>query len=112
MDGENLSDRSMTWWADAKPGDRIYIAGPAFNVCIGNSKKDLDGDILHFYEAGQGTSLATALLGGVAALWLGHHGRNNLIDLFDAQHGIKLQEAFTEVLKPPLSINVVSVLCL
>ncbi len=42
-------------------------------------------------------------LGGFAALWLGHHGRDNLIDFFDVQNGIKLQEAFREVL--PLTAN-------
>ena len=91
---------TMKWWGKAIDGPSIDIAGPALNVCNGNVKKRLNGNIVYQYnQNGEGTSLATALLGGVAALWLGHHGRDNLIDIFDVQHGFKLQDAFRKVLE-------------
>jgi len=99
---ENYWERSMTWWKSAIDGPSIDITGPALHVCNGNSKRGRKGwgrKIHHYYNAGEGTSLATAFLGGVAALWLGHHGRDDLIEFFDVQNGIKLQEAFRGVLK-------------
>ena len=82
---ENYWERSMTWWKSAIDGPSIDITGPALNVCNGNSRRKMFGwgrKIHHYYNAGEGTSLATAFLGGVAALWLGHHGRGNLIEFF------------------------------
>ena len=104
-------DSVMTWWRPAASGPRIDISGPAYNVCNGNAdrrnsdwerKKEGEDEppIVNIYsENGEGTSLATAFTGGIAALWLGHHGREFLIDKFDKKNGIKLQEAFRKVLE-------------
>ncbi len=97
---ENYEDKSMTWWAPAIDGPSIDITGPASYVCNGNAKRKWYGkNIYEYNNNGKGTSLATAFLGGVAALWLGHHGRDYLIEFFDVQNGIKLQDAFRKVLE-------------
>jgi len=95
-------ERKMQWWDKAATGGKnsvkIDIAGPALNVCNAN----IVDKTKFIYKPGEGTSLATAMTGGVAALWLAHWGRDNLIKFFKDDK-ITLQEAFRKVLE--LSAN-------
>jgi len=89
-------ERDMEWWPDGFSGRKIDIAGPANNVC--NAKIILSESEGATYSEGTGTSLATAMTGGVAALWLAHHGKGDLIQHFNKDK-ITLQVAFKEVLE-------------
>jgi hypothetical protein len=91
-------ERNMEWWPDGFSGQKIDISGPANDVC--NAKIKSEGDIVNYttYREGRGTSLATAMTGGVAALWLAHHGKGDLIQHFNKDN-ITLQVAFKKVLE-------------
>ena len=95
-------ERNMEWWPDGFSGHKIDISGPANGVC--NAKvqitKEEGWEIVNYtrYREGAGTSLATAMTGGVAALWLAHHGKGELIQHFN-KDGITLQVAFKKVLE-------------
>jgi hypothetical protein len=98
-DGDKLfHERDMEWWPDAFSGHKIDISGPANDVC--NAKISIEDNIVDntTYREGAGTSLATAMTGGVAALWLAHHGKDNLIQHFKKDN-ITLQDAFKAVLE-------------
>jgi len=96
-----LHDRTMEWWPQAFEGKEIDIAGPANHVC--NAKVNKSGwfkkKLSYDYATGFGTSLATAMTGGIAALWVAHHGKDNLIKHFHESDGITLQAAFKKVLE-------------
>jgi hypothetical protein len=91
-------ERDMEWWPDGFSGQKIDISGPANDVC--NAKIKSEGGIVNYttYREGRGTSLATAMTGGVAALWLAHHGKGDLIQHFSKDE-ITLQVAFKKVLE-------------
>jgi len=62
------------WWG-ASTGPQVAVTGPAARVWVaGFTEAGLAG-------AGQsdGTSFATAMLAGIAALWLAYHGRDYLL---------------------------------
>mmetsp|Transcript_6906 Transcript_6906/g.7997 ORF Transcript_6906/g.7997 Transcript_6906/m.7997 type:complete len:478 (-) Transcript_6906:85-1518(-) len=77
-------------------GPRVHIVAPAHNVC--NAQSNSFGTNPNAYGPGQGTSIATAMTGGIAALWLAHHGRDYLIREFSAI-GRTLNEAFMKVVE-------------
>ncbi|MGH3768964.1 MAG: S8 family peptidase [Pseudonocardiaceae bacterium] len=58
-------------WRGSSHGSAVDISAPAENVFRATVPTGVD--------QGQGTSFAVALTAGVAALWLAHHGRANLI---------------------------------
>jgi serine protease len=60
-------------WRGTCRGSAVDISAPGQNVF----KASLSGD--GAVSQGQGTSFAVALTAGVAALWLAHHGRADLI---------------------------------
>ena len=66
--GSNAADGM---WKGTCRGSAVDIAAPAQNV--------LRASVPSGSSQGQGTSFAVALTAGVAALWLAHHGRANLI---------------------------------
>jgi serine protease len=67
--GTNAADRM---WRGSCRGSAVDIAAPGQNVLKANASADGVGQ-------GQGTSFAVAVTAGVAALWLAHHGRADLI---------------------------------
>jgi subtilisin family serine protease len=88
--GTDARDRM---WPGSCWGAAVDVAAPAQNVIharAGASGRDVG--------QGQGTSYAVALVAGVAALWLGHHGRPRLIAEARAR-GETLQEMFLRLLR-------------
>lgn len=84
------ADRSA-WWGSAR-GGRVDFTGPAQDVWKATYVNGVP-DV----KPGSGTSFATAMTAGLAALWLGHHGRASLITKYDPD--VKLTEVFRWVLK-------------
>ncbi|MEU4425537.1 S8 family serine peptidase [Actinoplanes sp. NPDC024001] len=72
-------------WRGSCSGSAVDIAAPAQNVWR--------AAVPNGAGQGQGTSFAVALTAGVAALWLAHHGRANLIAAARAR-GETLQDMF------------------
>ncbi|MFN5999259.1 MAG: S8 family serine peptidase [Paracoccaceae bacterium] len=72
--GTNKADKK---WKGSSHGAPVDFSAPAENVwkAVATDPANPTTKI----EGGQGTSFATALSAGVAALWLGHHGRAKVI---------------------------------
>uniref|UniRef100_Q07HM2 Peptidase S8 and S53, subtilisin, kexin, sedolisin n=1 Tax=Rhodopseudomonas palustris (strain BisA53) TaxID=316055 RepID=Q07HM2_RHOP5 len=71
--GVDIEDRP---WKGTSRGAKVDVAGPAENVFVAR-RTPTDGGVGSITPS-QGTSFATALTAGVAALWLGHFGRDNV----------------------------------
>ncbi len=99
-------ERKMEWWPDAHAGRKLDISAPAKDVCNAKVEKDplLPPREWFQYKEVTGTSLSTAMTGGIAALWLAHHGKENLIQHF-SNEGITLQIAFKQVLQLTANTN-------
>lgn len=69
--GVDINDRP---WKGSSRGWKIDVCAPAENVFVARRQPN-DGGIGTITPS-QGTSFATAITAGVAALWLGHHGRD------------------------------------
>ncbi|MEU7532076.1 S8 family serine peptidase [Saccharothrix sp. NPDC042600] len=63
-------------WRGSCSGAAVDVSAPAENVLRARIPRG-DGEPDH--GQGQGTSFAVAMTAGVAALWLAHHGRANLV---------------------------------
>jgi serine protease len=61
-------------WKGTSRGPKIDICAPAENVFVARRQPN-DGGV-GTVRPSQGTSFASAITAGVAALWLAHHGRN------------------------------------
>lgn len=64
--------RSRTPWAKSGRGPEVTVSAPGENVWGAAKNKPNDPDT--GIRAAQGTTLATSLTGGVAALWIARHG--------------------------------------
>lgn len=62
----------LTPWAKTGSGPEVTLSAPGENVWGSAKNKASDPD--HGIRAAQGTTLATSLTAGVAALWVAHHG--------------------------------------
>lgn len=81
-------------WPGSCTGPAVDISAPAQNVLRASVEPRPRGSV----GQGQGTSFAVALLAGVAACWLAHHGRDRLIG--EAQtRGETLQEMFRRLVR-------------
>ena len=78
-------------WIGSCRGPRVDLTGPAKNVW----KAAYAGD-WQTTEQSDGTSFATAMTAGVAALWLSFHGREALLARYSPA-GIRLQTVFAYV---------------
>lgn len=76
-------------WRGSSRGSAVDISGPAEFVQRASAS---DRSAPGLVSGGQGTSFATAHLAGAAALWLAHHGREELIR--GLPRGITLQQLF------------------
>jgi serine protease len=82
-------------WLGSCRGPAVDITSPGENVWVARRKKGESGTAR--VGQSQGTSPATALVAGVAALWLAHHGRDALIAKYDPV--VKLQHVFLHLLR-------------
>jgi serine protease len=78
-------------WQGSSRGSAVDVAAPAQNVYRATAADRGVGQ-------GQGTSYATALVAGVAACWVAHHGRANAI-AEARRRGETLQDMFRRLLK-------------
>lgn len=84
-------NEAMRPWRGSSHGPAVAICGPAEFVARADAR-----DAAQPVSGGQGTSFATALIAGVAALWLAYHGRDALIAALPP--GRTLQEMFRRLL--------------
>jgi serine protease len=91
--GTNLADGA---WQGTCHGPDVTIAAPAENVYRAHVELK-SGAVVGDVGQGQGTSFATALIAGVAACWLAHHGRANVITAAHAR-GETVQALFHRLL--------------
>lgn len=76
------------WWGSAR-GSAVDATGPGQDVWV--------ADASQYVRPSSGTSYAVATVAGIAALWLAHHGRDNLLARY--QGGPTLSEVFRHVLR-------------
>jgi thermitase len=85
-------DANRSVWGGSAFGSGVDFSAPAEDVW----KAGFDGREA-VVEPSSGTSFASALTAGVAALWLAHHGRQALLERY-AQSEVRLTEVFRKVL--------------
>lgn len=85
----NADDRP---WRHSSRGQRVCVTAPGESVW----RATVDSKGVPNVGRGSGTSYAVATVAGVAALWLAHHGRDNLIQRFGAA---RIPEVFRELLE-------------
>ena len=76
-------------WAHSAYGKAVDATGPGENVWVAQPEDKV--------EQSSGTSYSTAITAGIAALWLAHHGRDNLLAKY--QGGATLAQVFRHVLR-------------
>lgn len=91
--GSNLADAI---WRGSCRGPEVDVCAPAENVW--RAKRQRLDDPPDEAGGGEGTSYAVALIAGVAALWLSHHGRDELRAKAAAK-GLKVQDLFKFAVK-------------
>ena len=80
-------------WEGSARGSRVDFTGPAQDVWKAGFDRSRESPM-----QSSGTSFATAMTAGVAALWLAFHGRDKLIEKY-GDEGIRLTEVFRTVIK-------------
>jgi hypothetical protein len=91
-----MRDR-LTLWTPSAKGPKVGIAAPAKDIRHGAPGAiDATGANTGMGGPSQGTTFATAMVAGVAALWLERHGRSALETLY--RHRQSLQAVFKQVL--------------
>ncbi len=84
-------------WKGSCRGSAVDVSAPAELIWRARAKLVNDTPVFDADGTGEGTSYAVALTAGVAALWLAHHGRQNLIG--DLAGGETLLDRFRALLK-------------
>jgi subtilisin family serine protease len=87
-------------WRGSSHGPAVAICGPAEFVLRANGRDTAQPPAA--VGSSQGTSFATALIAGVAALWLAYHGRDTLIARLPP--GRSLQEMFRRLVAASASV--------
>jgi hypothetical protein len=88
----NIQDKP---WVGSSHGPKVDVSAPGESVHAAHAKNGPNGPEYSVYPSA-GTSYAVAQTAGVAALWLAHHGRDNLI----AQYGkANLQAVFADLVR-------------
>jgi hypothetical protein len=82
-------------WRGSCRGPAVDIAAPGENVWVARRKKGESGTAR--IGQSQGTSPATALVAGVAALWLAFHGRETLLARYGGQ--VRLPHVFRHLVR-------------
>ena len=83
-------------WKGSSRGSRVTISAPA--EFVWRAERTSAGDPPDKVSASQGTSYATALIAGAAAVWLSRHGRGRVIEEA-RRRGITVARLFTIALK-------------
>ncbi len=78
-------------WIGSSKGPAVSISAPAQNVYRASATTGKSGQ-------GQGTSFAVALIAGVAACWLAHHGRS-IVAAQARQRNETIQDVFRRLLR-------------
>lgn len=90
--GSNVDDGT---WIGSCRGGAVDISAPA--ELVWKAQRNAAAESMGVVAPGQGTSYATAITAGVAALWLSHHGRDNVI-AHAARQGVNVQQLFKAAL--------------
>ena len=91
--GVNVADRP---WRGSSRGRAVDISAPA--ELVWRAQRNRAEDPTTTVSGGQGTSFAVALTAGVAALWLAHHGRDQ-VRAEANRRGTTVQELFKAALQ-------------
>jgi hypothetical protein len=83
-------------WSRSSHGPAVDICAPGESIWVANVNTDVSPPVFDVNQDHKGTSFAAAHLGGVAALWLAHHGYPALISRYGAAN---LQAVFMQLLK-------------
>ncbi len=83
-------------WIGSSRGKAVDVTAPGESVWHAQAKKGNDGRILFGVAQGNGTSFAVAAVAGIAALWLSHHGREQLIERYGVE---KIPFIFNRILR-------------
>lgn len=81
-------------WTHSSRGPDVDVTAPGHNVW----RAWIDDGGQPGARPSSGTSYAVATAAGAAVLWLAHHGRANLLQVYEP-HGVPLNEVFRRVLK-------------
>jgi lambda repressor-like predicted transcriptional regulator len=90
--GSNVDDGT---WIGSCRGEAVDITAPA--ELVWKAQRNAPAEGTNVVAPGQGTSYATAITAGVAALWLSHHGREAVI-AHAAKQGGTVQQLFKAAL--------------
>ena len=82
-------------WQHSSRGAEVDICAPAEDVRLAEVRR-ANGIVTYSVGIGSGTSFATAYVGGVAALWLHHHGRAAIRNAAAAR-GLTVQHLFRDI---------------
>ncbi len=82
-------------WRGSARGAKVDITAPGESVWRALTQKDASGS-RYLVERSSGTSYAVATAAGACALWLGHHGRDALVQRYGAG---KLASVFLKLLQ-------------
>jgi hypothetical protein len=82
-------------WSASAHGRAVAITAPGEDVWV--AKLNPDGQPQNEAVDGSGTSFAVATTAGAAALWLAHHGRDNLLARYAGKR--KLQDVFRDLIR-------------
>ncbi len=93
LGGSNIDDAP---WKGSSRGRRIDVCAPAENVRVARRNPGDPDETL--VKPSQGTSFATALTAGVAALWIAHHGRD-AVRAEARRRGTTVNELFRHALR-------------
>lgn len=88
------TERGDEWWGPSARGAEVDVAAPAKEVWVA-ATSNTGAQPYHVAEH-TGTSFSVALVAGVAALWLAHHGRETILDHYGAGN---VQAAFGSLLR-------------
>ena len=89
------------WHEEGYTGSDIAWSAGGVDVCVASGLGEgLEGES----SKGSGTSFSTALTAGVAALWLAHHGREELISIAEGR-GEYLQHLFCKAAEASVEVQ-------
>lgn len=91
--GTNVADKP---WKGSSRGGAVDISAPA--ELVWRAQRATAAEPESSVEPGQGTSFATALVAGIAALWLSHHGHDQVVAAARAR-GTSVQVLFRSAIR-------------